>query len=155
VFHARQGGALASAAQAMNPATAGRYGMESSTTNSTTTTIITISFPTRVSQLVISSKSSYTKTPLAAGVSSLSLCVFADMVVVAFIAQASPLLNSERSITPSSPDFNPLLKVTKRDTSGFNVSSNPLLLANTTVHTQVVDTRPLYTAWTTVQQVKP
>lgn len=124
-----QGGALASAAQAMNPATAGR-----------------------VSQLVMSTKSSATKTPLVPAASSLSLCVFADLVVITFIAKSSPSLNSDWAIRPSSPDFNPLLKVTKKDRSHFNVTSNPLLLANTTVHTQVVDTRPLYTAWSSVQQ---
>jgi hypothetical protein len=87
------------------------------------------------------------------GASSLSLCVFADLAVVSFIASASPLLNSEWSIRTSSPEFNPLLKVTRRDRSGYNVTANPLLLANTTVHTQVIDTRPLYTAWSSVQQV--
>jgi hypothetical protein len=54
----------------------------------------------------------------------------------------------------SSPSIiNDLLQVTKRDRNHFNVSSNLLLLSNTTVHTQVIDTRPLYSAWTSVQQV--
>jgi hypothetical protein len=101
----------------------------------------------------MSTKSSATKTPLVPAASSLSLCVFADLVVITFIAKSSPSLNSDWAIRPSSPDFNPLLKVTKKDRGHFNVTSNPLLLANTTVHTQVVDTRPLYTAWSSVQQV--